>query len=183
VHKDLEIVKKILAGDREAFDSLYDLYFPKVYNYVYIKLRSRTEAEDLVQDVFVAAIESLQSYEGRSSFLCWLYSITKNLLKNWFRTKYRNNAQLMDTEDDWYLNLHADSQTPLTQLEYREFLERWHANIENLPQENRMIFYLKHFNGMSLKEIALETDKSVGAVKTILYRTKNLLTKDLASLP
>jgi len=180
-HKDLKMVTRILNGNRETFDTLYDLYFPRIYNYVYVKLRDRTEAEDLVQDIFVSVIESLESYEGRSSLLCWIFSITKNMLKNFFRTRKQNSAYFVDADGQCRNNFHKSFQTPLDQLEYKEFLEKWHENIGNLPQDSRKIFYLKHFNGLSIKEIARKTDKSEGAVKTALYRTKMLLTKDLAS--
>jgi len=179
-HKDLQMVTQILNGERGSFDTLYDTYFPKVYNYVYMKLRDQTEAEDLVQDVFVSVIESLESYEGRSSLLCWIFSITKNMLKNLYRTRKQNSAYFVDTDGQCSNNFHKKFQTPLDKLEYKEFLEKWHKNIDNLSQDSRMIFYLKHFNGLTIKEIAHKTDKSEGAVKTALYRTKALLTKEFA---
>lgn len=175
-HKDLQMVTRILNGERETFDTLYDLYFPKVYNYVYMKLQDRAEAEDLVQDVFVSVIESLESYEGRSSLLCWTFSITKNMLKNLYRTRKQNSHFFADAEGQCRNNFPKNVRTPLDQLEYKEFLEKWHDNIGKLPQNSRKIFYLKHFNGLSIKEIARKTDKSEGAVKTALYRTKILLT-------
>jgi len=177
-HKDLQMVTRILNGERETFETLYDLYFPKVYNYVYMKLGDRTEAEDLVQDVFVSTIESLESYEGRSSLLCWIFSITKNMLKNFYRTRKQNSSCFVDADGQCRNNFHKIFQTPLDHLEYKEFLEKWHENISNLPPDSRTIFYLKHFNGLTIKEIARKTNKSVGAIKASLYRTKIALTEE-----
>jgi len=175
-HKDLKMVTRILNGDRKAFETLYDRHFPKVYNYVYMKLGDSVETEDLVQDIFVSAIESLESYEGRSSLLCWIFSITKNMLKNLYRTRKQSGSFFVDAEGQCRNNFHKNFQTPLDHLEYKEFLQKWQENISKLPKDSKRIFYLKHFKGLTIKEISRTTDKSVGSIKASLYRAKIILT-------
>ncbi len=174
-HKDLLEVKKILAGDKEAFNDLYENHFRKIYNYVYMRLGNHDDAEDLTQDVFTAVVESLENYQGRSSLICWIYSITKNILRNWFRTK-KHAVHAFDADDTEFQNaFFQDRLTPLNELEYTELLHDWSAKLQSLPAEQTEVFYLKHFNGLTLKEIAKVTQKSEGSIKTTLYRTKKLL--------
>ncbi|MDX1763269.1 MAG: RNA polymerase sigma factor [bacterium] len=175
LHKDLLEVKKILSGDHEVFNDLYENHFRKIYNYVYMKLGNHNDAEDLTQDVFVAVVESLENYQGRSSIICWIFSITKNLLRNWYRNK-KHAVHAFDADDTEFQNtFFQDRLTPLNELEYTELLNDWCGKLQSLPSEQSEVFYLKHFNGLSLREIAKVTQKSVGSIKTTLYRTKKLL--------
>jgi RNA polymerase sigma-70 factor (ECF subfamily) len=177
-HKDLEIANRILSGDREAFDSLYNTHFQKIYNYVYMKVGNHADAEDLTQDVFMAVVQSLESFEGRSSLICWIYSITKNVIRNWFRGKKHQTVSFEADDVEFHNTFFKDHHTPLNDLEFSEFLKDWSTKLSDLPTEHSEVFYLKHFNGLSLKEIAKVTAKSEGSIKTSLYRTKKLLLMD-----
>lgn len=177
-NKDTELVQKILSGDREAFDSFYKTYFQKVYNSIYLQLQDHSITEDLTQEVFVSMIESLEHFEGKSSLLCWIYGITRNIVHNWFRTKKREIVHLQGSEDSYIENFYCESANPLTNVEYQEFLLACNNKLQKLDSESREIFLEKHFNGLSIKEIAKKSHKSPGSIKTTLYRTKMLLLQE-----
>lgn len=175
---DQRLIQEILSGDREAFDSFYDSYFQRVYNYIYFQVRDHAITEDLTQEVFISITESLASFQGRSSLLCWVYSIIKNTVQNWFRKKKRDLCLLQNSEENYLENFHAESTNPLTQLEYQEFLLLCNKKFQKLTPESQDIFIKKHFHGWSIKKISNEIRKSQGAVKTDLYRTKMYLLQD-----
>ena len=173
--EDLEIVHNILSGDKEAFNSFYEAYFPKVYNFIYMKVRDRSVTEDLTQDAFIAFVESLQNFEGRSSLLCWIFSVSKNTVYNWFRKKKKDITTLETSETSLLENFYVNTSTPLSEMEYQEYVTLCNKRFEKLSPDSKDIFLKKHFQGMSIKEICQETRKSIGAVKTDLYRTKQFL--------
>lgn len=176
--EDQERVQRIISGDREAFDSFYNEYFRKVYNYTYMKVQDHGMAEDLTQEAFIAFIESLENYQGRASLLCWLFSISKNTIHNWFRRQKRDICCLERTEESLLENHDGGASTPLSDLEYQEFLTLYNSRFEKLAPESRSIFLKKHFEGKSIKEISKETRKTPGAIKTNLYRSKQFLLKE-----
>lgn len=180
--KDQELVQKILSGDKESFDSFYNTYFQKVYNYVYLKVQDHMAAEDLTQETFMAFIASLESYQAKSSILCWIFSISKNTVYNWFRKKKRDHSCLEKTEESMLENIYVETSTPLSALEYKEFLANCNERFEKLAPDSQEIFLKKHFLGMSIQEISEETHKTQGAVKTDLYRSKRLLLDEQPSL-
>jgi len=178
-HNERALIQNILSGNREAFDSLYNTYFHKVYNTIFLKVRDHEVSEDLTQEVFISIIESLGHFEGKSSLLCWIYGITKNTVHNWFRSKRRKIQAVLETEESHFENFYMENDTPLSKIEYQEFLLACNKKLAKIDSESREIFLKKHFDGLSIKEIAKETRKSTGSIKTTLYRTKQLLLEEI----
>jgi len=176
---DRERVEKILAGDAEAFEAFYEEYFPRVYYYTYSKVRDHTATEDLTQEIFVAFVDSLANFEGKSSLLCWIFSIARNHIHNWFRRMQRHPTVLFGEQEALEDLFYHHTDTPLDELQYREFLTRANRRLAELPQRSRDLFCKHHLLGMSIAEIAAETGRSPGAVKTELYRTRKALLADV----
>ncbi len=175
---DKALVAKILSGDREAFDTFYEKHFQKVYNYIFVQVRNHADTEDLTQDVFMAAVQSFETYLGKSSLSCWLFGITKNMVRNWIRSKQKSAAHFEPLEEGLPKYETVDSYTPLKHIEYREYLCNWRQKLDTMSVQSKKIFFMKHFDGLSTKEISRKTSRSVGAVKTDLYRTRRTLLHD-----
>ena len=75
---DLELIDAIRAGDETAFNSLYDRYFQRVYNFSYARVRNAADAEEAVQETFLCAHRWLATYDSRFSFRTWLWTILLN---------------------------------------------------------------------------------------------------------
>jgi len=79
VYNEEYFVRRAIDGDNEAFTKLYDLYFDKIYRYVYFRVRKQTEAEDLTQEVFIKALKAIGTYKiGKTPFAAWLFRIAHN---------------------------------------------------------------------------------------------------------
>jgi RNA polymerase sigma-70 factor (ECF subfamily) len=174
-NNDKALVEKIVSGDREAFDAFYEKHFQKVYNYIFVQVRSHPDTEDLTQDVFMAAVQSFETYLGKSSLSSWLFGITKNMVRNWIRSKQKASSHFQPLEEGLPKHDTVDSYTPLKHIEYREFLCDWRRKLDKMSVESKKIFYMKHFDGLSTKDISRKTQRSIGAVKTDLYRTRKTL--------
>ena len=81
-----ELIKRAQHRDQEAFAQLYEAYFDKIYRYIFLKIGSEMEAEDMTQQVFLKALESLSSFKWQGKpFSTWLYRIAHNQIVDYFR--------------------------------------------------------------------------------------------------
>ena len=173
---DRELVKRICDGSEEHFNILYNRYFDRVYNYTARKLRNRTEAEDLVQEIFYCVFTSLKSFEGRSSLLSWIYGIMKNNINNYFRRNKNSDVPIND-EDRARLGLEKVSSEygPDLQLEMKETITSFDRALSALSDSQYQVFRMRHMENLSIEQIASRTNKSKDSIKSNLYRIKKLL--------
>ena len=80
------IVRQAQQGDKDAFTQLYEAYFDKIYRYIVIKIGNKAEAEDMTQQVFLKAYQSIRSYKFKGvPFSAWLFRIAHNQIVDYFR--------------------------------------------------------------------------------------------------
>ena len=170
---DTELVASILAGSRQDFDLLYEVYFPRVYRFALRRLRDAGEAEDVTQEVFLAVFHSLPSFRGTSSLLVWIFGITRNTVNRRFRRR-RLPTVSIDSEQASEL---AGSEVPPDQaVDAKRILASCEAVIEkDLTPLQRRIFHLKHLRRQSIRTIATALGKSEDAIKANLYRMRRSL--------
>lgn len=170
---DSDLVEQILDGSLEAFDLLYESYFPRVYYFALKRLGDVGEAEDVAQDVFMTVLSALPSYQGQSSLLVWIFGITRNTINRRFR---RPRPLLEPLEEGGALDV-AGRETPADRsVEARRLLNRCQQVIDSeLTPLQRHIFDLKHFRSQSIRSIALLLGKSENAVKASLYRMRRAI--------
>jgi RNA polymerase sigma-70 factor (ECF subfamily) len=168
---DRELVAQILSGSPEHFELLYESYFPRVYRFALKRLGDSGEAEDVTQEVFLTVFRCLDSFQGNSSLLVWIFGITRNTVNRRFR---RHRPQLIDAD--------AASQTPAADppadsvADARRILARCEAAIENdLTPLQRRIFHLKHLRRQPIRTIAVALGRSEDAVKANLYRMRRAI--------
>ncbi len=83
--RDQETVRRVLAGEQDAFSEVYNAYFRRIYAFTLRRVGDPVEAEDLTQETFVQLYRSLDSYEGRSSLLTWTFGIAQIVCSRYFR--------------------------------------------------------------------------------------------------
>jgi RNA polymerase sigma-70 factor (ECF subfamily) len=169
---DAELVAAILAGSGTHFDLLYEAYFPRVYRFALKRLRDPSEAEDVTQEVFVTVFRSLQSYQGNSSLLVWIFGITRNKVNRRFRGVRPRLEPIDGTASD------VEGHEPPTDetVDARRMLAECERVIESrLTPLQRRIFHLKHLRRQSIRSIAGALGKSEDAVKANLYRMRRAI--------
>ena len=152
------LIKKLIKGDTNAFDLLFDRYSRKIYGFALRYLKSEVDAEGVVQDVFLYIWNSRKNIRTDTNFRSYLFTITINLIKKVFR---REAYQLRFMEESPALK--ADNSVD-EQLEYASLLEEVDKLIDKLPERRRNIFIKSRKLGMSSKEIAEELGITPGTV-------------------
>ncbi len=170
---DAELVREILAGSRAHFELLYEAYFPRVFRFALKRLRDPGEAEDVTQEVFVTVFRALQSYEGGSSLLVWIFGITRNKVNRRFRG---TRPQLDSLDEEVAGSLAAAAPCADRALDARRLLAQCEEAIElRLTPLQRRIFHLKHLRRQSIRSIATALGKSEDAIKANLYRMRRAI--------
>lgn len=157
-HPDALAVRAMLAGDREAFTALYHRYARMVHGILLARV-PRDEVADLVQDVFVAAVQKLRGLRDPALFGPWLASIARNRATDFHRRK-RESAEV--------------AEIPIAPTPRAEALEAL-AAVRSLPETYREVLILRLVEGMSGPEIAARTGLTAGSVRVNLHRGMKLL--------
>lgn len=182
---DLEIVHAVQGGDVAAFDQLITKYRGRVYGVVYNMTSNREDAADLTQDAFIKAFQSINRFQGQSSFFTWLYRIAinstlthlrKSRLKSFFSLEKldedgRQTAEVIEALTD---NSGAERDTFI-----RELQEKLNEAMQKLSIRHRTVVTLFEIDGLSHQEIAEVMNCSVGTVRSRLHYAKQLLQAEL----
>jgi len=145
---DLALVKQVKEGNKTAFNILVRTHQRGVYAIVFSMVKDHDTTDDIVQDSFVKAYKSIQSFEERSSFKSWLYSIAINTAKNTLRaSSLRNNV------DYEKVILQSPSRSS-DNIEQQQLQTALAEEIEKLPSKQKMALTLRIFDELPFKEIA-----------------------------
>lgn len=177
--EEAELIDRILAGERDAFERIYERYLPRVFSFVHKRLGNRADTEETVQEVFFHVFSCLASYREEAPFSAWVLGIARRTVANRFKKK-RHPTIPLDTEESESIELTPALQsavpTPLESYECQERMQRIEAAAEReLTAEQRLLFELHHLRHHPITDIATLLDKSQDAVKSNLYRTRRVL--------
>jgi RNA polymerase sigma-70 factor, ECF subfamily len=165
------LVNRAKSGDSEAFAQLYDAYVARVYRYIYFRVTDDAAAEDLTSQVFLKAWESLDRYEMRSSpFVAWLYTIARNLVIDYYRTK----KESIPIEEVHGLTHH---ETPAEEVESRFDLQAMRDALQFLTDDQQQVLILKFIAGLPNENIARIMNKREGAVRALQMRALQTMAK------
>ncbi len=172
---ELNLVQRARQGDHEAFAQLYENHFNKIFRYVVLKIRNQAEAEDMTQQVFVRAYESIGSYRWQGiPFTAWLFRIAHNQMVDYVRKQSKRpmvsldeSLPIMDDSD-----LEHDVETKIE-------MEKVVLATKQLTKAQREVISLRFAGGLSIAEAAKTMRKSEGAIKALQHSAILALRKTL----
>lgn len=172
-----KILKKINAGDENAFRAIFDYYYPQLCFFSNKIVNDRDAAEDVVQEVFIAFWKQTTSFVNVNALRAYLYNSVQNRSLNHLEKitsrNNLNNSQVQDTfTDDDYLR---------KQLETEVIQEIFEA-IDELPEQCRNVFKMSYIQRYEVKQIAEDLNVSVNTVKTQRLRAKKYLKERLKNV-
>ncbi len=174
---DLILLHSCLAGNEEAFATLYENYKNLVYRTAYLVLDNAGDAEDILQDVFVLVHRSLAKYDpDKGSFTSWLHRITVNQCLNWRRRKGYFNPSLEEIPEN---NLRA----AVISEELRAEIQEVRRGVSQLSIKQRTIVILRYYWDLSYAEIGGILDLPLGTVKSRLHQALLSLQSNLKQDP
>lgn len=172
---DHQLIEQFLDGEQRSFNLLVERYRERIYLLVWRMVRNREDALDLSQEVFVKAYKNLKSFRQESNFYTWLYRIAVNLSLNFVRReKLRSFLSLSDLSDKF----RSDS-SPSEDIERHQLSELIDRAVMKLPEKQRAVFVLRHYEEMSVKEVADLLGKSEGTIKANYYQAIKKLRESL----
>ncbi len=174
---DMVLIAQVRSGNREAFRVLVVRYERPVFRFLGAFGLPRAHVEELAQETFVRAYRHLATYdESRAAFSSWLFTIAKNLAANEVARSSHRRERLVDVYEEgteaWGEVAGADPHSALEGAERRSLVER---ALSRLPEVFRSAVALAYLQELSLEEIAVIEDCSVGTVKSRIFRAKQLL--------
>lgn len=169
------LVHKARQGDKEAFAELYESHFDKIYRYMVVKIGNKAEAEDMTQQVFIRAYESIGSYQWQGiPFSAWLFRIAHNQIVDFIRKASKKPTVPLDES----LPIVGDS-NPQMEVEVKLNMEQVTMAARQLTKAQREVISLRFAGGLSISEVASAMHKSEGAIKALQHSAILALRKAL----
>lgn len=175
------LIERALDGSQRAWGKLVARHERLVFNYCLRQTRNRTDAMDLMQDVFLAVYRHLPSYRGEGQFAAWLMRIAVNKTMDLLRLRQRSPQTDTDEQAeaamlDWQA---PDEHNPAVAMEQHNDNARIHALMQTLPIEQRLVVELKFFQHFTFEQIGVQTGVPVNTVKSRLYSSLQKLKAQL----
>jgi RNA polymerase sigma factor (sigma-70 family) len=176
-YSDEDLMRFFIKGDRKAFEEIYARYELYMVNYFHRKLwQDREKAEDFTHDLFTRIIKKPTHYDPSRPFKIWLFSVANNMCKNEYKKQEVRKPTSYEMPEGF--SGQDENQLQDVQLEAANFGEALKEELEKLSDKHKEVFMMRHFEGLSLKEIAEIMDVSTGTIKSRLhFATKTLASK------
>jgi len=168
------LVQRAKQRDQEAFAKLYEEYFDRIYRYIALKIGDKVEAEDMTQQVFLNALQSISSFKWKGiPFSAWLYRIAHNQVVDHLRKTKKRVAVPIDES-----RASSDS-NPQLMAEQSLDIEQLLSATQRLTEAQRQVISLRFAGELSIAQVAKIMGKSQGAVKALQHSAIVALRKTL----
>ncbi|MFT4855400.1 MAG: RNA polymerase sigma factor (sigma-70 family) [Algoriphagus sp.] len=161
--KDNELIAQYRNGSDVAFDLLVDRYQSKIYTTIVLIVKDQRVAEDLLQDVFVKVVKTLQSdkYSEEGKFQPWVMRVAHNLAIDYFRKAKRYPTIVMDNGSNLLNSLQFAEETVEDRQIKEDTVQLVKRLIEELPEAQKEVLIMRHYLDLSFQEIAEQTGVSI----------------------
>jgi RNA polymerase sigma factor (sigma-70 family) len=184
VVSDQELIRQYLSGEHSSLEKLINRHQSRVYAYILMVVKDKHLSDDIFQDTFIKVVNTLRSgsYKEEGKFIQWVMRIAHNLIIDHFRKAKRIPVVDNKNEDfDIFSNLRLSDES----IEDKMILEQIHEDvrklIEYLPAEQKEVLIMRHYAGMSFKDIAEQTEVSIntalGRMRYALINLRKLIDK------
>lgn len=163
-YTDRELVKQFIDGNRSGIENLIQRHKNRLFTYISVYVREQSLAEDIFQETFLKVINSLKAgkYTDNGKFLSWTMRIAHNLIIDHFR---REKQMRMLSNDDYEVDIFNEKRLSEDNIEddivKEQIINDVRLLLDKLPEDQREVVILRHYAGLSFKEIAEQTDVSI----------------------
>ncbi len=169
---DQEIIESVLKGNETDFSIIIERYKNKAFSLLKRMLKNDLDAEEVLQDCFLKAFNSLNGFKGESKFSTWFYRIVYNTALTKLSSKKRKiESEMSSVEDHFKL----ESEYGSADIEQKDLAKFIQELITKLPERYSAIISMFYLDEMSIKEISEVMQISVSNVKVMLHRSRNYL--------
>ncbi|HEX9664759.1 MAG TPA: RNA polymerase sigma factor [Patescibacteria group bacterium] len=160
----------------EVFGAIYDQYIDKIYRFIYFKVRTRQEAEDLTSEVFLKLWQKITNKAEVDNLNAYIYAIARNSVIDYYRQKSTDKEVALEE----LAELGGDAET-IGKITQASDVSQLMKAINSLKDEYREVILLRYIEELAIKEIALILNKSQGATRVLLHRALKTLREVISS--
>ena len=186
---DQELVSQFIIGEQSGIEELIHRHKTKVFTYICMYIREKSLAEDIFQETFLKVINSLKAgkYKDNGKFLSWVMRIAHNLIIDHFRREKQARLLSNDDYETDILNIKSLAEDNIEDLLIKDqIVNDVRELLEELPDDQKEVVMLRHYGGLSFKEIAQQTNVSIntalGRMRYALINMRRLIEKKNISL-
>jgi len=176
---DLELVQRVQAGDKRAFDVLIMKYQQRIVHVITGFVHDPIEALDVAQEAFIKAYRALPNFRGDSAFYTWLYRIAVNTSKNYLTARSRRppavDVDAVDATNFYDAPELKEFETPESHSMSTELQQIIHQAIEALSKDTATAIKLRELEGLSYKDIAEVMECPIGTVRSRIFRARDAI--------
>lgn len=172
---DMQLVRRVLNKEREAFEAFFESYFSRLYRFCVARMSDTDACEDVVQETLFKAMRNLHSYRGEAMLFTWLCQICRNEISNWYQRYGRKSEPLISLDDDPGVRAALESLDVLTaddvvnKLAIEKLVQ---LTLDYLPDRYGKALEWKYLEGLSVEEIAARLGTGVIATQSLLARAR-----------
>ncbi len=181
---DNELVQRFIQGDQNSLEILIRRHKNRIFSYILLIVKNQELAEDIFQETFIKVIRSLKrgKYIENGKFVSWVLRIAHNLIIDHFRKeKLKGTVSNDSTDVDIFNSQKFSEATVEDRLVNDQILFEVKELINELPEDQQQVIYMRHYMGLSFKEIAEQTDVSIntalGRMRYALINLRKLIEK------
>jgi RNA polymerase sigma-70 factor (ECF subfamily) len=169
-----KLAHRLKDGDRQAGEEIFDYFSRQIYRFFVVKTSNRETAEDLTQEVFLKAIDKIETFnENLGSFSGWFWQIAKNTVKDYYRKKktvFLSDFVLKNKENSDFLTGKNDGQSEQRMAEILDL-------VKDLSEEEQEVFSLHYLSDLSYREISNTLGKSESSLRVLVHRVNKKIRK------
>jgi len=187
--KDDELLKEFIEGKQSSIEVLIHRHKTRVYTYIWLIVKDQQLAEDIFQDTFIKVIKSLRNgkYQEKGIFVSWVVRIAHNLIIDHFRKeKHLQTCSNDDSESDIFNSKKFSDKNIEDEIISNQISKDIRLLVNELPEDQKQVILLRHYGGLSFKEIAEQTDVSIntalGRMRYALINLRKLIKRKNLSL-
>lgn len=181
---DYELVQNFIKGDQKSIEILVNRHKVRIFSYIMLIVKNQELAEDIFQDTFIKVIKSLKrgKYVENGKFISWVLRISHNLIIDHFRREKLMGTVSADKNGNDIFNSTRFSEDNIEDhMVNDQILREVKDLIHELPEDQQQVVYMRHYMGLSFKEIAEQTDVSIntalGRMRYALINLRKLIEK------
>lgn len=181
---DNELVQRFIAGDQNSLEILIQRHKGRVFSYILLIVKNQELAEDIFQETFIKVIRSLKrgKYTENGKFVSWVLRISHNLIIDHFRKeKLKGTISNDNAGIDIFNSQKFSEETIEDQMINSQILNEVKDLIQELPDDQQQVIFMRHYQGLSFKEIADQTDVSIntalGRMRYALINMRKMIEK------
>jgi RNA polymerase sigma factor (sigma-70 family) len=184
---DLDLVKRAAEKDPKAYEKLLKKYRKSVYYMLLKMVNNSDDAEDLTQEAFAKAFNSLHKFDSKYAFSTWLFRIATNNCIDFIRKKRVQTISIdtpyeNDEGESFSFDIKDPDDNPDEKMLRKQRKEYLGIAVQKLPDKYKRLVDLRYFQELSYEEVAQELELPLGTVKAQLFRARELLAQELKYL-